>query len=206
MRKKKILFLNLFIVFSFLVLTYFKNSPKIKNSNPNEFDRKDKKRSLKKSEDTDYEDTEIQKKTSSSEKLMDSGLNKNELKEINKRISSVELGWKKRIQKVFIDELSLKGTDIEDYYLMRSKYEEDRLEAFEDFHEKKIYEKGGSYKFPATEEESHIENKIRKEYLNAFRRRFGDDAFVKYYNALERYNESIRQSSSTKDDFLNVDF
>lgn len=129
-----------------------------------------------------------------------------EMDDIDKQIEAYEKEWDKRVEKLFLEELGLEQVDLEDYHMMRKGYEEDRLEAFEEFHERMAKEKGPHYTYSPTEEMLQFEGKLKKEYLDTFRRRFGEDAFVKYFNSLEEYNSMMREKMDPKHGILSIDF
>lgn len=133
-------------------------------------------------------------------------LSEEELDKMDAQLDKFEKGWDDRVEKLFLTELNLQKVDFEDYKLMRKGYEEDRLEAFEEFHERMAKEKGLHYTYSPTEEMLQFEGKLKKEYLDTFRRRFGEDAFVKYFNALEAYNAKMRQEGDPDLGILSIDF
>lgn len=133
-------------------------------------------------------------------------LTEEELDKMDAQLEKFEKGWDDRVEKLFLKELDLQKVDFEDYKMMRKGFEDDRLEAFEEFHEKMAREKGPHYSYSPTEEMLQFEGKLKKEYLDTFRRRFGEDAFVKYYNALETYNSEMRQKMDPAMGILHIDF
>lgn len=129
-----------------------------------------------------------------------------EMDDMDKQFDDFEKGWDESVERLFLKELNLEKVDFEDYKVMRKGYEEDRLEAFESFHQKMAQEKGLHYTYSPTEEMMEFEEKLRKEYLDTFRRRFGEEAYVKFYNALENYNSEMRKKMDPELGILHIDF
>ncbi|MCF8059057.1 MAG: hypothetical protein K9K67_07160 [Bacteriovoracaceae bacterium] len=133
-------------------------------------------------------------------------LSEEEMDKMDQLFESYEEGWDKKMREVMINELGLSEEDYGDYLKMRDGYEEDRLEAFEEFHKKMAQEKGPHYSYSPTQEMMDFDGKLRKEYLDLYRKRFGESAFVKYYNALDSYNTEIREKADPKFGVLTIEF
>ncbi|GEM_PF-2908237 len=133
-------------------------------------------------------------------------LTEEEMDKMDELFESYEEGWDKKMREVMITDLGLSEDDYGDYLKMRDGYEEDRLETFEEFHKKMAIEKGPHYSYSPTQEMMDFDDKLRKEYLDLYRKRFGESAFVKYYNALDSYNTEIRKKSDPKYGVLTIEF
>jgi uncharacterized protein YnzC (UPF0291/DUF896 family) len=133
-------------------------------------------------------------------------LTEEEMDKMDKLFESYEEGWDKKMREVMINDLGLSEDDYGDYLKMRDGYEEDRLEAFEEFHKKMALEKGPHYNYSPTQEMMDFDGKLRKEYLDLYRKRFGESAFVKYYNALESFNTEIRKKADPNYGVLTIEF
>ncbi|MEC7277852.1 MAG: hypothetical protein VXV96_16130 [Bdellovibrionota bacterium] len=133
-------------------------------------------------------------------------LSEEEVEELDELLAHYEEEWDKDTRNFFLNELKLSEEDYEDYLMMRDGFEEDRVEAFQEFHNRMASEKGSSYSYSPTAEMVENEERIRGEYLKLFKERYGEEAFVKYSNLLEGYNDRIRREADPKHGVLRIDF
>ena len=92
-----------------------------------------------------------------------------EIEEMDILFSEYEQKWDQRMEDLFLKELKLSKTDFEDYQLMRDGFEEDRIAAYEEFHQSMLAEHGDEYSYPPTLEMVDNERKIQKDYLDLFK-------------------------------------
>jgi len=133
-------------------------------------------------------------------------LSSQELEEMDKSFEKMEEQWDKEMATFFISDMSLSQQDYGDYLKMREGFEEDRLEAFEDFHERMSAKYGDSYRYSPTLDMQDFEGKLKKEYLDLFRRRYGEEAYVLYLNRLESFNDNLRRKSNPDEGILFIEF
>lgn len=96
--------------------------------------------------------------------------------------------------------------DFEDYQVMRDGFEEDRLEAFEKFHKDMAAKHGNSYRYSPTQEMKDYESKIKTDYQDLFRKRFGENTYSQYQNTLESFNDEARKTSDPELGVLYIEY
>lgn len=133
-------------------------------------------------------------------------LSEEEMDKMDEVFEGYEKGWDKEMRGLMQGQLGLTEEDYSDYLKMRDGYEEDRLEAFESFHERMAQERGPHYSYSPTQEMIDFDKKLRQEYWDLFRNRYGEEAFARYMNALEKYNDKIRREADPNYGVINIEF
>jgi hypothetical protein len=133
-------------------------------------------------------------------------LTEKEMDKMDEIFEAYEKGWDDEMKSMMIGEIGLSEEDYGDYLKMRDGFEEDRLEAFEEFHKKMAMEKGPHYSYSPTQEMIDFDKKLKDEYLDLFRKRYGEEAYARYQNALDKYNTKIRSEADPKFGVLTIEF
>ena len=133
-------------------------------------------------------------------------LSEEEMEKMDQVFESYEKGWDKKMRDLMQTQLGMSEEDYGDYLKMRDGYEEDRLEAFESFHERMAQERGPHYSYSPTQEMIDFDKKLRQEYLDLYRNRYGEEAFARYMDALEKYNDKIRREADPAYGVINIEF
>lgn len=133
-------------------------------------------------------------------------LTEKEMDKMDEIFESYEKGWDQEMKSLMIGEIGLTEEDYGDYLKMRDGFEEDRLEAFEEFHKKMAMERGPHYSYSPTQEMIDFDKKLKDEYLDLFRKRYGEEAYARYQNALDKYNTKIRSEADPKFGVLTIEF
>ena len=94
--------------------------------------------------------------------------------------------WMKDIREIFESELVNDSDAYDDYQSMKASFEEDRMNAYDDFMDQIRKEKKS---FNITELEDGKYKEVEEEYLKAFQMRYGQKVFLKYLEAIEKHNE-----------------
>lgn len=133
-------------------------------------------------------------------------LTEKEMDKMDEIFESYEKGWDQEMKSLMIGEIGLTEEDYGDYLKMRDGFEEDRLDAFEEFHKKMAMERGPHYSYSPTQEMIDFDKKLKDEYLDLFRKRYGEEAYARYQNALDKYNTKIRSEADPKFGVLTIEF
>ena len=128
-------------------------------------------------------------------------LSETEITKIDDRINEMEAKWKAAIEEVFIKDMKLTQEDFKEYLMMREGYEEDRYEAYEEYHRENLREKGH---YPITNEED-ANQMITQEYHTLFKNHFGEESFARYVKKLDEFNSELRRNGQDKE-ILTIDF
>lgn len=133
-------------------------------------------------------------------------LTEKEMDKMDEIFESYEKGWDAEMKTLMVSEIGLTEEDYGDYLKMRDGFEEDRLEAFEEFHKKMAMERGPHYSYSPTQEMIDFDKKLKDEYLDLFRKRYGEEAYARYMNTLDKYNSKIRSEADPKFGVLTIEF
>jgi hypothetical protein len=98
----------------------------------------------------------------------------------------IDKKWMSHIRTIFEEGLLDDSDAYDDYQSMKSSFEEERLEAYDDFMDQVKKENKG---FNITELEDGRYKEVEEEYLKAFQKRYGQKVFLKYLEAIEKHNE-----------------
>ncbi len=212
--KKIVAALSLILILTLGVVYFFSQQPPeilVESDISLPLDKEEKptaknKEPLVKAEDSKGAPKKAAPVSSSPKSSFPEALSEEEVEELDELLAHYEEEWDKDTKNLFLNELKLSEEDYEDYLMMRDGFEEDRVEAFQEFHNRMAQEKGSSYSYSPTAEMVENEERIRGEYLKLFKERYGEEAFVKYSNLLEGYNDRIRREADPKHGVLRIDF
>ena len=118
----------------------------------------------------------------------------------------VEKDWSDKMNQLFVKELGLEAKVLQEYWKMREGYEQDKLDAFEEFHEEMIEKYGDSYTYKPSEEEQLFSAKVRQRYDQALVKLIGEDAYSKYLEVKDQYNRELSEVEDKDLGFIKVDF
>lgn len=118
----------------------------------------------------------------------------------------VEKDWSDKMNQLFVKELGLEAKVLQEYWKMREGYEQDKLDAFEEFHEEMIEKYGDSYTYKPSEEEQLFSAKVRQRYDQALVKLIGEDAYSKYLEVRDQYNRELSEVDDKDLGFIKVDF
>ncbi len=140
-------------------------------------------------------------KTASTSKPM-ANLNQEEMDAFEKEIEEIEVSWQEEAKKIFTVELKLSESEFQEYLTMRKGYEEDRFEAYQQYHKENLAKKGD---YPITNEDDANE-KVLSEYQELFKSRFGEEALALYLKSLDGFNSQVRKKRGEDGSILTIDF
>ncbi len=118
----------------------------------------------------------------------------------------VEKDWSDKMNQLFVRELGLDAKVLQDYWKMREGYEQDKLDAFEEFHEEMIEKYGDNYTYKPSEEEQLFSAKVRQRYDQALLKLIGDEAYSRYLEVRDQYNRELSEVNDKDLGFIKVDF
>lgn len=118
-----------------------------------------------------------------------------QIQQLDANVEKLEKRWDSRLKNLFLNKMSLSLQDFADYQVMRDGFEDDRLEAFERFHKEMAQKHGNSYRYSPTLEMKEYEQKIKTEYRDLFRKRFGEENYARYMGELESFNDQARKEA-----------
>ena len=132
------------------------------------------------------------------QKLDPQTLSEEEIEELEEYFDKVEMGWASKMKELFIDELKLGDETLEEYGSIRENYEEEKMVAYQEFHEFMVAKYGENYAYNPTEEMEVFENKVMGIYLEKIRTKLGDENYSRYLEVKDSYNDQLRKEQDPK--------
>lgn len=136
----------------------------------------------------------------------DKVLSDEELEELDRYFDQVEKDWDSTMESFFLKELAMPPEEFKEYKKLREAYDMDRLEAYQEFHEYMLEKYGEKYTYSPSDDMEKFENKVREQYLEVLRKRIGDDAYKKYLDTLDQFNEKLRREQDPYKGVMVIDF
>lgn len=125
-----------------------------------------------------------------------------DIERMGELFEEIEERWAEKIETLFIQGLNLGPEDIREYYRLRESYDEAKLKAFEDFHER--LGQDGSYHMTSYEEEINLP--IQQDYEERLRQRLGDSGMRSYIEMRDDYNRQLRLDGRTNLPLFLIDY
>ncbi len=132
------------------------------------------------------------------QKLDPQTLSEEEIEELEEYFDKVEMGWATKMKELLVDELKLGEDVLEEYGSLRENYEEEKMVAFQEFHEFMVAKYGENYAYNPTEEMEVFENKVQGIYLEKLRTKLGDENYSRYLEVKDSYNDQLRREQDPK--------
>lgn len=133
-------------------------------------------------------------------------LSEEEMEELEEYFEKIEEEWGESLQNLFKSELALSTEVIEQYDDLREGFEEEKLAAFQEYHEQMIAKHGDNYAYRPSEDEKIFEQKVLDEYYDRLRKLLGDEGYNRYTEVRERFNERIKAEQDPSKGILVIDF
>tara|TARA_R110000868_G_scaffold132381_9_gene343353 strand:- start:6396 stop:7031 length:636 start_codon:yes stop_codon:yes gene_type:complete len=133
-------------------------------------------------------------------------LSEDQMIKLEAYFEKVEKDWSDRMNQLFVRELGLEAKVLQEYWKMRDGYEQDKLDAFEDFHEEMIEKYGESYTYKPSEEEQLFAAKVREKYDEALLKLVGQDNYMKIVEVRDQFNRELAEVDDKDLGFIKVDF
>ena len=133
-------------------------------------------------------------------------LTEEEMEELEEYFEKIEEDWGETLEQLFKQELQLTKETIEQYDDLREGFEEEKLAAFQEYHEQMVAKHGDNYAYRPSLDEKIFEKKVLDEYYDRLRKILGDDAYSRYSEVRERFNERIKSEQDPSKGILIIDF
>ena len=133
-------------------------------------------------------------------------LSDEEIEKLEDYFEKVEKDWGDRMERLFVQELGLSRDDLMEYHKMRAGFEQDKLAAFEEFHEQMLEKHGEKYTYSPSREEEEFEKQIREKYSQALRKRIGEDRFERWSQEREAFNEQLARDADSQMGRIRIEF
>ena len=133
-------------------------------------------------------------------------LTEEEMEELEEYFEKIEEEWAEQLKQLFKNELGLSKETMEQYEDLREGFEEEKLAAFQEYHEQMVAKHGENYAYRPSEDEKIFEKKVLDEYYDRLRKLLGDEAYNRYKEVRERFNERIKSEQDPAKGILVIDF
>ncbi|MFT6071048.1 MAG: hypothetical protein ACJAT2_002718 [Bacteriovoracaceae bacterium] len=133
-------------------------------------------------------------------------LTEEEMEELEEYFEKIEEDWADQLKQLFKNELQLSNEIMEQYEDLREGFEEEKLAAFQEYHEQMVAKHGENYAYRPSEDEKIFEKKVLDEYYDRLRKLLGDEAYNRYKEVRERFNERIKSEQDPAKGILVIDF
>lgn len=133
-------------------------------------------------------------------------LTEEEMEELEEYFEKIEDEWGQTLEQLFKQELQLPKEIIGQYEDLREGFEEEKLAAFQEYHEQMVAKHGDNYAYRPSEDEKIFEKKVLDEYYDRLRKILGDEAYARYTEVRERFNERIKAEQDPAKGILVIDF
>lgn len=133
-------------------------------------------------------------------------LTEDEMEELEEYFEKIEEEWGEALEQLFKQELQLSKEVLEQYEDLREGFEEEKLAAFQEYHESMVAKHGENYAYRPSEDEKIFEKKVLDEYYDRLRKVLGDEAYGRYTEVRERFNERIKAEQDPRLGILIIDF
>lgn len=133
-------------------------------------------------------------------------LTEDQIIELEATFEEIESKWQEEIEDIFINDMNLSKSAVQDYFKMREGFEKDSYEAFEAFHEEMVKKHGENYSYNPTEDEEAFQKKIRTRYEEELQKKIGMDNFKKYIQLKDSFNQRLIEKYDSNKGVLHIEF
>jgi len=137
---------------------------------------------------------------------MAQSLSEEELSELNAYFDEVEGQWEQEISNLLLGEMGLGQKALEEYQSLKENYEEEKLEAFEEFHEYMEEKYGDNYAYNPSDDQESFDNKVNDIYLEKMRTLLGgEENYARYIEIKENFNDGLRRQQDPEKGVIFMD-
>lgn len=118
----------------------------------------------------------------------------------------VEQEWHSKMERLIRQDLGLSDEAVERYHELRDDYDEAKLMAFEDYHQKMIDQHGEDYAFNPSVQMEDFDNNVLPQYLKQLEKLIGQEGVRKYTQMKDEFNQEIREEGHPGAALILIDF
>lgn len=133
-------------------------------------------------------------------------LTEEEMEELEEYFEKIEEEWADQLKQLFKNELQISSEVMGQYEDLREGFEEEKLAAFQEYHEQMVAKHGENYAYRPSADEKIFEKKVLDEYYDRLRKLLGDESYNRYVEVRERFNERIKSEQDPAKGILVIDF
>lgn len=133
-------------------------------------------------------------------------LSPEELKKLEDNFDRVEKEWTVAMEKLFTEELKLGPEGLAEYEKLREAYDQDKYQAFQEYHQKLQEKYGDNYQYNPTEQMEEFENTVLEGYQEKLKAQIGEEGMKKYMETLDQFNERLMRDQDQVGGAILIDF
>ncbi|MBT3586615.1 MAG: hypothetical protein HN509_17025 [Halobacteriovoraceae bacterium] len=121
-------------------------------------------------------------------------LTEEQLEKLENYFEKVEKEWNDKMTDLLIKELNLGEKGMQGYEKLREGYEQDKLEAFQEFHEGMVEKYGDKYSYQPNQDQEIFDKKVHTEYNDQLRKFLGEEGYHRYGQIKDDYNQKLKSN------------
>lgn len=132
-------------------------------------------------------------------------LSDEELADLEKYFDKIEKKWTQKVEAYFKE--NFPGENVfNEFSNLRDRFEEEKVLAYENFHERMLDKFGEDYEFRPTEIDDKEVREINDRYEDELKNLLGEEHFQTYIEMREDFNEQIRKNQSDQFGYMAIEF
>lgn len=135
----------------------------------------------------------------------DRPLSEEEMDNLEAYYERSEKEWSQKVSNIF-DEFGLPKSAYGEYEKLREAYEEAKMDAFQEFHNKMIEKYGENYEYNPSDEQENFDNKVNTQYQEKLKRLLGAGNYPKYVEMRDQYNDKLTKEQNPELGKMLMDF
>lgn len=139
-------------------------------------------------------------------KAPERSLTPTELAALEENFDRVEKDWAIAMDELFIKELKLSPDVLAEYEKLREAYDQDKYQAFQEYHQRMLEKYGENYQYNPTEQMEEFENTVLESYREKLLGLIGEEGMKKYLNTLDTFNEKLMREQDPNQGAILIDY
>ena len=133
-------------------------------------------------------------------------LSPEEIQGLEDNFDRVEKEWAIEMDKLYINELKLGPDALAEYEKLREAYDQDKYQAFQEYHQRMLEKYGENYQYNPTEQMEEFENTVLESYRAKLKDQIGEEGMKKYIQALDDFNERLMREQDQTQGAILIDY
>ncbi len=135
----------------------------------------------------------------------DRPLSEEEMDQLEAYYERTEKNWDQKVANMF-SECGLPKEAFGDYQKLRESYEEAKMDAFQEFHNKMIEKYGENYEYNPSDEQENFDEKVNSKYQDKLKTLIGAKCHPKYLEMRDQNNEKLSKEQNPELGKMVMDF
>lgn len=136
----------------------------------------------------------------------DNVLSSEDLEQLEEIFEEAENRWSQGVESIFVQQYGLPQEVYQQYQKMRDEYDEAKLLAFEEYHERMLKQHGPDYEIKPSDMLEAFSSPVEEIYSERLRALVGDEAYKGYLSFKDQFNEDLRAGAESRLGLFLIDF